>query len=132
MPQLDIATYPSQVFWLLACMLFLLSFVKHVFVPRMGAVLELRDKKIYGDLERTKEIKEIVQQLRKECTAKINENKLNACQQKELQVQEFETLRASRAAQITRAFTRKRTQLEKETRLPVPSAPNFVDLLLKR
>lgn len=132
MPQLEVSTYPSQIFWLLICLFFLLSFVKHVFIPRMNRILEARDKKVFGDLERTKEIKETVVSLEKEYTEKIATNKIKARGQKEQQLKEFEALRASRITQIARAFARKRAVLEKEQLLHFTVEKKFQNILLKR
>lgn len=132
MPQLEFSTYPSQIFWLLICIFFLISFMKHVFVPRMNFIFETRDKRIYGDLERTKELKEMGQSLRKEYNNKIHENKVKARHQQEIQLEEFELLREGRLSQLNRIFFRKRLLLQKEKLLHVSVDKKFQDILLKR
>lgn len=131
MPQLEFSTYPSQIFWLLICIFFLISFMKHVFVPRMNFIFETRDKRIYGDLERTKELKEMGQSLRKEYNNKIHENKVKARHQQEIQLEEFELLREGRLSQLNRIFFRKRLLLQKEKLLHVSVDKKFQDILLK-
>lgn len=106
--------------------------MKHVFVPRMNFIFETRDKRIYGDLERTKELKEMGQSLRKEYNNKIHENKVKARHQQEIQLEEFELLREGRLSQLNRIFFRKRLLLQKEKLLHVSVDKKFQDILLKR
>ncbi len=57
MPQFDLSTAPSQIFWLLLVFgLLYLTFVKLV-LPKMGGVIEARQKKIEGDLARAETLK---------------------------------------------------------------------------
>ncbi len=57
MPQFDMTTAPSQIFWfLLVFGLLYLTFVK-VVLPKMGGVIEARQNKIEGDLARAESLK---------------------------------------------------------------------------
>ncbi len=57
MPQFDMTTAPSQIFWfLLVFGLLYLTFVK-VVLPKMGGVIEARQNKIEGDLARAETLK---------------------------------------------------------------------------
>ncbi len=51
MPQLDISTYGSQLFWLVVTFVPLYFFVVRAAIPRIGEVLEARQGKIDDDLE---------------------------------------------------------------------------------
>jgi len=55
LPQLDIATWPNQLFWLLITFTILFLLMNYVVTPRISAVLEGRRDKISGDLEKAKE-----------------------------------------------------------------------------
>ena len=55
LPQLDIATWPNQLFWLLITFTILFLLMNFVVTPRISAVLESRRDKIAGDLEKAKE-----------------------------------------------------------------------------
>jgi F-type H+-transporting ATPase subunit b len=58
MPQTDqIYSYLSQIFWLVASMAALYLFLRNVALPRVAAVLEARQGKIQGDLERAGALK---------------------------------------------------------------------------
>lgn len=51
MPQLDLSTYTSQIFWLAICFCFLLFFSMKVSLPRLARALEERWAKIEGTQE---------------------------------------------------------------------------------
>ena len=55
LPQLDIATWPNQLFWLLITFAILFLLMNYVVTPRISVVLESRRDKIAGDLEKAKE-----------------------------------------------------------------------------
>ena len=55
LPQLDIATWPNQLFWLVITFTILFLLMNYVVTPRISAVLETRRDKIAGDLEKAKE-----------------------------------------------------------------------------
>ncbi len=51
MPQLDVATYISQLFWLLVTFSFLYVLAKTLILPKIGSVLESRRRRIADDME---------------------------------------------------------------------------------
>lgn len=51
LPQMDVSTYASQVFWLLIAFGVLYLLLSRVFLPRLGAVLEERRDRIADDLD---------------------------------------------------------------------------------
>ncbi len=51
MPQLDVATYLSQLFWLVVTFAFLYVLGKTVILPKIGGALENRHRRIADDLE---------------------------------------------------------------------------------
>jgi F-type H+-transporting ATPase subunit b len=46
MPQLDVATYSSQIFWLILCVSTLYVSLKYVFIPRLESSIDARKRKI--------------------------------------------------------------------------------------
>lgn len=56
MPQFDFATFPSQIFWLIVCFAVLYFLLARSVLPRIGAALEARQRKIDDDLERATEL----------------------------------------------------------------------------
>ena len=57
MPQLDLSTFPSQVFWLAVIFLLLYLLMARVGLPRVAAMIDARKARIEGDLERATQMK---------------------------------------------------------------------------
>ena len=58
MPQLDFATFPSQIFWLAVIFVVLYLLMARVALPRVGALIAQRKARIEGDLERAAQMKQ--------------------------------------------------------------------------
>ena len=56
MPQFNFDTFPSQIFWLLISFAALYFLLVRTALPKIGAVLEARQRKIDDDLERATEL----------------------------------------------------------------------------
>jgi F-type H+-transporting ATPase subunit b len=57
MPQLDIATFPTQIFWLLVTFTVLYFLMAKLAVPKIESVVEGRRRKVEGDLEKAAQMK---------------------------------------------------------------------------
>jgi F-type H+-transporting ATPase subunit b len=57
MPQLDLSTFPSQIFWLVVVFSILYVLMARVGLPRVGAMIEARKTRIAGDLDRAAQMK---------------------------------------------------------------------------
>jgi F-type H+-transporting ATPase subunit b len=57
MPQLDLSTFPSQLFWLAAIFGLLYLLMSRVALPRVNAMIVARRERIEGDLERAARMK---------------------------------------------------------------------------
>ena len=66
LPQLDIQTYPSQIFWLIISFIVLYLLVSRVAVPRISEVLEERQERIADDLDKAETLKKKAEQVRGE------------------------------------------------------------------
>ena len=58
LPQLDIATYPSQLIWLVITFVALFAFMSRVSLPRISQVLEERQHKIDDNLKKAESYRE--------------------------------------------------------------------------
>ena len=57
MPQLDFATFPNQIFWLVVTIIVLYFIVAKVALPRIGSVIEDRHNAVANDIEQAAEFK---------------------------------------------------------------------------
>lgn len=57
MPQLDIATYPSQLFWLCVCFFSTYFIMAKIILPRIADIIEQRRQKIDNCLDKAAKIK---------------------------------------------------------------------------
>ena len=57
MPQLDISTFASQIFWLAISFVVLYLLMAKVGLPRVGAAIEARRRRREGDLDRAAELR---------------------------------------------------------------------------
>lgn len=57
LPQLNLESFPSQIFWLIAAFFALYWLMSKVALPRIASVLEERADAIAGDLDRAEELK---------------------------------------------------------------------------
>lgn len=80
MPQLDIGTYASQLFWLFTCFGLLYIFMSRVSVPLIGAVLEKRQLHIESTLRRGLELEAKAENLRVEFEQVLAESRQQAHQ----------------------------------------------------
>lgn len=58
MPQLDFATFPNQIFWLLVTLVVIYLVLSRVVLPRVGSVLSERQGTITNDLAAAEELKQ--------------------------------------------------------------------------
>ena len=58
MPQLDFATFPNQIFWLLVTLMVIYVVLANVALPRIGGTLANRKGVISGDLAAAEELKQ--------------------------------------------------------------------------
>jgi F-type H+-transporting ATPase subunit b len=64
LPQLDIQTYPSQIFWLIVTFIVLYFLVSKIAVPRISEVLGEREERIADDLDKAETLKKEAEQVR--------------------------------------------------------------------
>ena len=57
MPQFDVTTYPSQIFWLIVCFAALFFVLSKLLIPKISEVLQVRQEKIEDDLMRAEKLK---------------------------------------------------------------------------
>ena len=73
LPQLDITTWPNQLFWLIVTFGVGYVIMSRLITPRIGGVLEQRGKTIQNDLARAKEAEAEAQEMRSAYEASLDE-----------------------------------------------------------
>lgn len=58
MPQFDVATFPTQIFWLVVSFILMYLLMSRVALPRINRVLEERQRRIDDNLDRAQTLKE--------------------------------------------------------------------------
>ena len=58
MPQLNAATYPSQIFWLIVSFLLLFWLLRTKALPKVSEILEARQDRVAADLDRATKLRE--------------------------------------------------------------------------
>ena len=66
LPQLDVSTFPSQIFWLLVTFGLLYLLMARVVIPRIAEVLEERQERIADDLDAAERQKQEAEAIREE------------------------------------------------------------------
>jgi F-type H+-transporting ATPase subunit b len=71
LPQLDIETYASQIFWLIVTFIVLYFLVAKIAMPRIAEVLEGRQERIEDDLDKAETLKKEAYLVRVEYEKKL-------------------------------------------------------------
>jgi F-type H+-transporting ATPase subunit b len=58
MPQLDVSTYASQIFWLIICFSILYYLLSRKALPRVAEILEARQDRIAADLDQAQRLRQ--------------------------------------------------------------------------
>lgn len=102
MPQLDLTTYSSQIFWFVLCFIALYLASWRVILPRIGSIIQKRKSIIDADLSLAKElddkiyaIESATAELRKEATKKyqqqLEEAAKTATKQREKMIEDLKS-----------------------------------------
>ena len=73
MPQFEVTTFPSQIFWLIVCFVTLCTVMARYLVPRLTAALEAREQRLQQDWEQAKLLNSKEEALRQENLARLAE-----------------------------------------------------------
>ena len=77
MPQLEISTFPSQIFWLVLSFVILYIVLSRIVVPRISSTIKQRENEIKNNLHLSEQLfkdTEIINNLKNTTNKKINEN----------------------------------------------------------
>ena len=108
MPQLDFATFPTQIFWLCITFLLLYLVMWKVVIPRISGVLEERQSRVENDLERAEQLQLEATSVLAAYEDSISNGKLEAqkiIQEATLQIAESQAHREAEALERISAMT---------------------------
>ncbi len=113
MPQLDFATFPNQIFWLVVTLVVIYLILSRVALPRIGAVLAERRGAISNDIARAEQLKleaeeaeaaykKALADARAEANRIIDKTKREMQEQLEIAMQKADTEIAAKTAESER------------------------------
>lgn len=108
MPQLEFATFPTQIFWLCITFLLLYLVMWKVVIPRISGVLEERQSRVENDLERAEQLQLEATSVLAAYEESISNGKLEAqkiIQEATLQIAESQAHREAEALERISAMT---------------------------
>ena len=77
-PQLDFGAFPNQIFWLTVFLVILFLIVSRVVLPRIGGIVDQREKRVRNDLEEAGRLDEQAAKLNQETANRLGKAKLEA------------------------------------------------------
>ena len=90
MPQLDLATYSSQIFWLFICVSTIYFSLKFVFIPRIESSIEARKKRIENLLLEAEKMRAESEQLNAKYKDEVKQIHLHALEMHKNAILDFE------------------------------------------
>ena len=116
MPQLDVSTYLSQLFWLAVTFTFLYMLVKAVILPKVGQTLENRHRRIAEDHEMAERLQRQAREIMEQTEALLAETRARAQtivrEEKEKVSAEIEAMRKEMEAALADRIARAEAELQ--------------------
>lgn len=103
LPQLNIATYPSQIFWLMVMFTVLYFAFSRKILPTIGGVVDARDGMIKGNLDAAEALKKQAEDIQVSYEKSLDQARANAVQA----VQDVELAAKKKAADQIESFRKK-------------------------
>ncbi len=116
MPQLDMTTYGTQLFWLVVTFVILLILLWSFALPRIGRVLDQRQRQITDDLEQAEKLKQESEDAIKAYEASLSEARSKAHQLLTETQSELDEQAAQQRNMLDTQLEEKQTQAETQIR----------------
>ncbi len=78
LPQLDFSSFPNQLFWLVVFIVVLFVIVNGVVLPRIGGIIDQRERQVRDDLEEAGRLDEQATRLNQETSEQLAQAKADA------------------------------------------------------
>jgi F-type H+-transporting ATPase subunit b len=135
MPQFEIATYPSQIFWLVICFSVLCVVMARYLVPRLRSSFEAREQRLQEDWDQAKTLKGTEESLKQENLACLAEARGKAHFLIHQAIQEIHRRKSGRIAALDEELTIKvkniREDLEMQTQDILKNMEPIVSQMVK-
>lgn len=126
MPQLDMTTYGTQLFWLVVTFVILLILLWSFALPRVGRVLEQRQRKIADDIEHAEKLKQEAEEAIKAYETSLSEARSKAHQLLTTTQNELDKQAAEQRSMLDAQLAEKQNQAEMQIREAREQALNSV------
>jgi F-type H+-transporting ATPase subunit b len=114
MPQLDFATYASQLFWLAVTFILLLLLMSKLGLPRVRSVIEARRRRIDDDLARASDIKDQAEAAMAAYQRALADARAQAQTTIRERTEQFAAEAAERQRQLAEALAKQTSEAERE------------------
>ena len=114
LPQLDIATWPNQLFWLVISFTILYLLMQFVVTPRISTVLEDRRAKISGDLEKAREADANAKAMQETYEKALSEARADASEKAQAATKAANEKAAAAEAELAKKLAKKLATAEKK------------------
>ena len=71
MPQLEISTFPSQIFWLIVSFFILYLCISRIIIPKISKVLREREQQIQQNIKESETIYKKTEDINKKCKIRV-------------------------------------------------------------
>ncbi len=114
MPQLEVATYSSQIFWLVICLAILFFGLKYIFIPRLETSINARQKRIEKFLQDAQKMQLETASLNEKYKDEIKKAYLDAAEMHKKAILEFDEKCTKRLEELSDEHIIKIEQAKKE------------------
>jgi F-type H+-transporting ATPase subunit b len=121
LPQLEIGTYFSQIFWLIICVSIIYVFLKHIFIPRLESSMEARKNYVQKLMLEASKMQVEAEGLNKKyqdeikkCYQKAHQENLESIAEFDKQMEEYSTKLSKDISSKVKALTKEIEKLKSE------------------
>lgn len=135
MPQFDVATFPSQIFWLIICFAFLCGVMARYLVPRLTTAIEIREQRLQEDWSQSKDLEAEWEALSQDNLTRLSDARGKAHTQLHQIMAEIHHRKSSRLAVLDEELLLKtktiRNDLEKQTQRILGNIEPLISQVIK-
>jgi len=112
LPQLDLTTWPTQIFWLIVSFAFAYVLMWRIVTPRIASVLEERHARLDGDMQRARSAADEAEEIRLSYEKKLADARAEASEKTRSTLAEAQTEAEKKNAAIAKKLATKISKAE--------------------